>query len=342
MRKIFVLLFGTIVIISCDTTKNQTITKDNVEASANKIKEDTDLDSLKIDLLDNLIAISKGRDEYIQSRLKKNDKSSIEKYVVSSEKFDENVDNLFSYFIANKVTYKMLLTEIDTLKSLTDKRESQLESAYVEVDELCKKKQFDIEEKERKAKVIKDSLNKMIDLKIISIKETEIDYRDVVQVAIQMTNKTNKKIEAISFNMELRDKLGTNLGTLRCRSNDGFLKSDVGYWTYDRWDNDEMYKSLRNTNVSHVTTTKEITKLNIAGELISAYNDLEDFAIDYSYKSPKKLAGYCPYLDDNDDLNKKIEKQHEQTSKEIKDKLKIFTKYNDFNSKLFDFSQLLK
>ncbi|MFD1000289.1 hypothetical protein ACFQ21_13280 [Ohtaekwangia kribbensis] len=341
MRQTLLLLLLTVTAFSCDTTKNQIITKDNVESSVTKIKKDKDLDSTKIDLLDNLVALTKGREEYINMRLKDESKKAIEKYIVSKEKFDENVDALFSYFLANKVSYKMLLTEIDTLNLLKDKEDKELESVYNEIDRFCKGRQKEIEEKELKARVIKDSLNKMVDLKILSIKETEIDYHDVIQVAIQMINKTDKKIEAIGFNMELTDKLGTNLGTLRCKSNNGFLKSDIGHWVYDRWENDEIYKSLRNTDVSHVTTKQEVTRLNIAGELISAYGDLEDLAIDLKYKTPKKLKGYCSYLDDEDELSKKVDAVRDKTLKEIKVKLVSFTKYNEFNSKLLDFSQLL-
>merc|ERR1711976_773175 len=102
----------------------------------------------------------------------------------------------------------------------------------------------------------------MVDLKIIGIRETEYDYRDVVEVKIQMTNKTSKPIEAISFNMVLTDKLGNKLATLRCRSNDRFVNSDVGYWTYERWDRSEIYNALKNTKLSHITTKQEITKIN--------------------------------------------------------------------------------
>lgn len=341
MRRMFLLLPLSVIVLSCDATRDQIIIKDNVELSVVKIKENSDLDSTKIDLLDNLVALAKGRDEYINMRLKDDKEKSLKKYIVSKEKFDENVDNLFSYFLANKISYNKLLTEVDTLKLLRDKEDKALEGVYQEIDMFCRKRQKEIEEKELKARVIKDSLNKMVDLRILSIKETKIDYRDVVQVAIQMINKTDKKIEAIGFNMELTDKLGTNLGTLRCKSNNGFLKSDIGHWVYDRWENDEIYKSLRNTNVSHVTTKQEVTRLNIAGELISAYGDLEDLVIDLKYKTPKKLKGYCSYLDDEDELSKKVDAVRDKTLKEIKVKLVSFAKYNEFNSKLFDFSQLL-
>ena len=71
----------------------------------------------------------------------------------------------------------------------------------------------------------------------------------------------------------MTDKLGTVVATLGCKSNNGFSKSDVKYWYYDRWDNSEIYKSLRNTSASHVTAKQEVTKLNLAGELLSAYDN---------------------------------------------------------------------
>ncbi len=341
MKKILPFILTVFTFASCDTTKNQIITRENIESSVLKIKEDKNLDSAKINILDNLVSLSKGREDYIKARLKDLESEIIEKYVINDENFKENADNLFKYFLENKVTYKILLTEIDTLTAIQDKFSKRLEDVNKQIDDFCSKKQKEIDEKEKRASVIKDSLNKMVDIKIISIRETEIDYRDVVQVAIQMTNKTNKKIEAISFNLELTDKLGTKLATLGCRSNDGFSKSDVGYWVYDRWENDEIYKSLRNTNVSHVIAKQEITRLNIAGELISAYGDIDDYVSNLNYKTPKKLNGECPYLDRDDELNKKVDEENKRMSNEIKDKLNILSKYNEFSGKIFDFTKIL-
>lgn len=340
MKKIFLYILIVLIITSCDNTKNQVITIDNIESSVLKIKEDEGLDSAKANVLDNLVSLSKGRGEYIKTRLKDLDKETIEKIVISEEEFKENADNLFRYFTENKVSYKILLNEVDTLISIQEKVNKRLENVYRLVDEFCTKKQKDIEEDEKQASVIKDSLNRMVDIKLISIRETEIDYRDVVQVAIQMTNKTSKKIEAISFDLELTDKLGTKLGTLGCRSNDGFLKSDIGYWVYDRWDNQEIYKNLRNMNVSHVTAKQEITRLNLSGDLISAYDGIGDYVINSNYKSPDKLNGECPYLDKNDELSMKIKDENEKMEIEIKEKLKILSKYNEFNGKIFDFTKI--
>lgn len=335
MRNIYLALLTVLLLNSCDGTLNQTITKENIEATALKIKEDKDLDSLKIEILDNLVAISKGRYSYI----KQQKSESLSKYIIDDEKFVKNVDDLFNKFTTDKITYKILLKEADSLNQMREGLNKKFETVYKEIDNFCATKQKEIDEREVKAKRIKDSLNQMVKIKLLSIKETEIDYKDVIEVALQLTNLTNKKVEAIAFDLELTDKLGTVVATLGCKSNSGFSKSDIKFWYYDRWDNSEIYKSLRNTSASHVTAKQEITKLNLAGELLSAYPMLDNYETNFSYKSPDKLTGYCPYLDKDDELTKKVDSEQEKMFKRVKDELKALSMYNEFNGQVYDFSK---
>ena len=197
MRNVYLIILTALLLSSCDRTLNQTITKENIEATTLKIKEDKDLDSLKIEILDNLVAISKGRETYI----KQQGSESLAKYIIDEDKFSKNADDLFKKFATDKVTYKMILTEADSLIQMRESLNKKLENVYKEIDEFCTTKQKEINENELKARKIKDSLNQMVKIKLMSIRETEIDYKDVIEVVIQMTNLTNKRVEAIAFDL---------------------------------------------------------------------------------------------------------------------------------------------
>ncbi len=340
--KLYLILLMTIIISSCSNILNEKIDSQTLETNVQKIKENfPELDSAKIELMDNLIAINKGRESFVSYFDREDDESSIEKYIVDEEKFNEIKDNIFNYFKAQEITFKLLFAEYDTVKLINEKYDNQNQELYKQIDEYCTNRQKEIEEKEKKAEEIKTKLNQMVELKIISIQETEYDYRDVVQVKIQMINKTSKPVEALSFNIEITDKLGNKLATLGCRTNDRFVKSDIGYWTYDRWDHDDIYKALRNTKISHITTKQEITKINLGGELISAYGDLDDLlTINYDYSTPDKLTGYCPYLDEDHELSKKIESMKNSREKEIEKSTPVLNKYSEMTSKFLDFSNI--
>jgi hypothetical protein len=345
MRNIYALLLPiTVLITSCTSILDNRIESSTIESNVQQIKKKyPELDSLKLEILEGLVIFNKGREAYI-SRLEEKMKDaeySVEKMIVPEEAFNEQRDNLFNYLKSEEISFNNLLSEIDTVNAINDRFDIEAQVIYMKTDSFCIEKQKEIEEREQKVKEIKTKLNSMVDLKIISIRETERDYRDVVEVKIQMINKTSKPIEAISFNMEITDKLGNKLATLRCRSNDRFVKSDVGYWTFGRWDESDIYKALRNTKLSHISTKQEISKINHGGELISVYDDIEDLlVINYDYTTPEKLYGYCPYLEDTDELKTELERLKEKKEKEIEKSTPIINKYQTITSKLIDFSKM--
>jgi hypothetical protein len=334
-------LLGPILFLSCSNSLNEVIDSQSLEENVLSIKEKyPDLDSTKIIVLDDLISLNKGRESYIQAFDKKlkDTELSIEKYLVEEDKFNEIKESVFNYFKAQEITFKKLFIELDTVKSISDRIEKENESIYKQIDDYCKNKQQEIDEKEKKAEAIKVELNQMAEIKIISLNETEYDYRDVIEVKIQMTNKTSKPIEAISFSLDLTDKLGTKIATLNCKSNDRFLKSDIGTWTYDRWDNDDIYKALKNTKITHISSKQSINRLNLGGELISAFDNLDELLINFHYTTPVKLYGHCPYLEKTDELYLRIENQRDKENKLIEKSTPILNKYQDMTDDLLDFS----
>ncbi|MAO38336.1 MAG: hypothetical protein CMP12_20990 [Zunongwangia sp.] len=345
MRKIYApLLTLAVLITSCTSVLDNKIESSTIESNVQQIKEkNPELDTLKLEILESLVTFNQGREAYIAELEEKMDDSdySLEKMIVSEETFNEQIDNLFNYLKAQEISFNKLFSEIDTVNAINNRFDIEAQDIHKEIDDFCNEKQKEIDGREEKAKEIKAELNSMVDLKIISIRETERDYRDIVEVKIKMTNKISEPIEAISFNIEITDKLGNKLATLRCRSNDRFVKSDIGYWTYGRWDQSDTYKALKNTKLSHISTKQEITKINHGGKLISAYDNMDDLlVINYEYNSPEKLYGYCPYLEDTDDLKIELEKLKKKKEKEIERSTPIINKYQTITSKLIDFSKM--
>lgn len=309
------LIMSFFVLSSCSSVLNEIIDVQKIKEDAITIKDKyPDLDSMKIRILDNLLALSQNRNEYVKfydEQMKGLD-FSMEKYIVNDEKFNEIKEKTFNYLKAQEITYKIFFTEVDSMKAISDRFDRQNEILYKQIDDFCIKKQTEIDEREKNADKIRNELNQMVDLKVIGITDREYDYRDVIEVKVQMTNKTNKPIEAISFRLDLTDKLGTRITSLNCKTNDSFIKSDIGTWQYDRWDNSEVYKALKNVKISHISSQQTINIINHNGKIISAYDGVRDFVINLDYTTPKKLSGYCPYLEDEDDLKIRIKEMEEK------------------------------
>lgn len=337
-----------IIVLACNPV-NKEIDRNSMEKDIAKIKEKikgSDPDSVKINMLDEFLSISKDREYYIafQKRISTGD-YSLEKYVVPDDIFKERSAQFFAELKAKKYTYNQLFKELDEIEAIKNKYYKELEPIYKQIDSLCCSFQKYVDGSAKRAELFKDSLNKIVDLKLVSIYQTRIDYSDVIAVRIELINKTNKPIEAISFQVDLTDKLGSMVATLNCKTNNRFTKSYVGVWSYGRYDKSEIYNSLLNVSASNVTMKKQINKINLDGELLGVdidnltMGDYLKYRLDYQYKSPlKKLSGYCPYLVDDNPYNKKASEIEVKRSSEIKNgNFPIMKLWNEFT--IFDFSK---
>ena len=175
----FLLVF---FICSCSSLSEKIDIK-TIDKVVEKIKKDNPkLDSAKINVLDRLNAIAKGRDAYIKFL----NSGYFDKYVADEKQFNEVRDNLFNYFKAEKITYNSIFVEMDSAKAINTRLQSENIDLIKKIDAFCSKKQKEMDLKEAKFAILKDSLNKMIQIKLISIQTTERDYRDVVQVKIRL------------------------------------------------------------------------------------------------------------------------------------------------------------
>lgn len=325
MKRLILLSSLALLLVCCNRT-GKVIFQDNLEKDVISIKKSlnsTELDSFKINVLDELISYSKDL-EYFKKSLNKRlgSDNTLSEYLVSEDAFKENSEKLFKELKDKKYTFKQLFKEIEGIYEINEKYYKELEPIYKEIDSLCSTFQLIIDENEKKAEIMKDSLNKIVDLKLISITKTEIDYSDVIAVRIQMINKTNRPIEALSFAVTLTDKLGSEIATLNCKTNDRFVKSDIGLWTFERFGNrSDIYDELLNVNASHVSLKQVIKKVNLDGELIGSeldnlqLNDHFQYIVNLHYKTPKnRLNGFCGYLDTDNpysEKEKEIEKRKE-------------------------------
>jgi hypothetical protein len=318
-----------VIFQACDKA-DRVINRETIEDDIKSIigtVYDNDVDSLRFYVLSELLAFSKDLDFYVESQTKGAGglDEDLMKYLVSEETFKANTDKFFDEVRSKRYTYNQLLNEINVVISIREKYYRELEPIYKEVDSLCSLFQRMVDDKERNARVMKDSLNMLVEIKLISIEETKIDYSNAIAVRIQFINRTSKPIEAMSFAATLTDKLGIEVATLNCKTNDRFVKSDIGLWTYNEYgDAREIYKKLQNVSASHVTMKSTVKRINLGGVLVGS--DLEDLHMgDYlryftnlHYRTPAgKLFGYCGYMSRENPYDKSIDEIVERRDIEI-------------------------
>ena len=113
--KIISFILLTMVIGSCSDVLDKNINKATIENDIEKIKViNPKIDKFKLEILETILAFSKGRESYIEF-IKSED------YIVDEVKFNEAIDSLFNYFGANNITYDDLIKELDLIQVINEK-----------------------------------------------------------------------------------------------------------------------------------------------------------------------------------------------------------------------------
>jgi hypothetical protein len=350
-RNTYLLLLSSLLylmITSCDKT-DKIINRETIEEDVKMVKEtikDNDKDSNKTNLLDEIVSLSKDLDfykEYHKSHF--NGYEYDEKYFVSKTTFKENTDKFFNELKDKKYTYKQFMKEIDDLNRIWDENYNELVPLYNKVDSLCSSFQKMVDSTETESRRKLDSLSRLIDLKIVDIEKTYRDFKKGIEVHVQFINRTGKPIEALSFTIDLTDKLGYKLTTLDLYSNDGVSNSGVQYWFFEKDEYEDIYKTLENVRANQVITKYRLKKINSNGTIIGKEvenlksNEYLHCYQNIHYTTPlKRLNGRCSYLIENDPYTKKINEIRDKRDKEMnRNSFPVYNLY--FNVKVFDFSE---
>lgn len=295
-NSLLIIVLLSILIFGCSKTTDKLINKETIESDYKSLSEEGILTGRQDTVLNMLVTLSKGRNEYI----KKNDlNEDAAKILVDEEEFSKVTGELFNELKSSEVRYGDLLSEIATLESDQKKGQRKIDSLYVLVDNRCTELQKEIDSSSQ-------VLNKLVNFKLQNIKSGTYNYRDYVGVSILATNNSGKTVEAVSFNLKIYDKLDEVITTLICTSSQRFNNSSNLYYEYEEYDYDrrDIYKALEQTSMRRVGRTEQnIRRINLDGEILGKDQ------INFSYESPKSLIGFCPYINENDELMMEIEAQ---------------------------------
>lgn len=134
MKKTIILLFSASLFASCTNVIEKKIAFSTIEKDVKKIEKDNpQLDSLKVYILNNMVALSKGNEAY-----KKHQDSLHGFSMVIGASFEKDVKNLFNYYSENKLTYGQLLSEIDTIIKLNKIYKEKFNNMTIEIKNVYK------------------------------------------------------------------------------------------------------------------------------------------------------------------------------------------------------------
>lgn len=141
------LLFFTLFTTSCNnkSATDKLIVKETLKQDFEEIKkENPDMDSLKIRMVESLIMLADGREVYLDKLIEGEEEKRqlFNGYIVEEAEFNKVVDEIFDNFKKEKVTYTVLFAELDSLQQYSDNfKAEKLQPLFKEVEEECQKRQ---------------------------------------------------------------------------------------------------------------------------------------------------------------------------------------------------------
>ena len=300
MNQVFPLVVCLLILIAACNPIHQKINRSTVEQNVYEIiSANSGLDSTQIRILKFLVKVSKDRDFYIRKEKEEYGNCAHESYLADEATFTHNTRALFQQI--QDYSYQDLLEEINNIHKIQEKYSLIQKPLNREIDSLCNIFQKIVDRKEAETSMTANSLSHFVDIKILDISTKEREYREVVELKVQLINKTNKPIEAISFNIETHDQSGAELPRLKWKSSTRLIKSTTLYRTYDEYEYWEVFNAYKKRNLQNLSYKVTINKINLAHQILEASTDilaLEDFyftGFNYHFQ-PAISYGNCKYL----------------------------------------------
>jgi hypothetical protein len=130
------------------------------------------------------------------------------------------------------------------------------------------------EEKERieeeKRRIIleqkQDSLSKLVQITVTDIYKNDQSYSDQMCMKIKMISNNKKRVNSLSFSVNVEDKKGNNLGRGSMKNSDSFTNYDSGSWCWSSYN--DLYSILNGSSVDDYHYSYEIRSMIYDGELI--------------------------------------------------------------------------
>ena len=230
--------------------------------------------NLSITLLSLLFVFSCSQDPKIKNYSEENvkddlllfsdyDKELIQGYVIRQTMINE-MSGIFDVTESDKVDLKSL-TYGDMISSQTMFLQEQVRKDSLQKIEDEKKR---IEEEKRRVflQQQQDSLQKLVQITVIDVYKSEQSYTDKMCMKVKMESKNKKRVNSLSFSVNVEDKKGNQLGRGSMKNSDSFTNYDTGSWCWGSYN--DLYSILDGSSVNDYHYSYEIRSMIYDGELV--------------------------------------------------------------------------
>lgn len=289
------------------------------------IAKDPEMPEDKVEILEHYIALFKDRESYVD-HMTKQDEDFDDETVISNKQFIKKTDKFFTRLAKKEYTYQDMLDEIDKRVEVNEQFDEDLKPLQLEIDSLCEIFQSKIDSVQSRQDAMKDSLDRMLSFEIIQIKSDYEYYSSSVDVKIKMINHTGKPIEAVSFHIDVKDKLGEPITEMKLQTMEQFTTEKTETFTFSRYgDNSDAFRELQDVELNQIAYTSTVRKINVGGEIFEQGGS----GAPMTYKENFRYSGYnvhfegkgdgdCPYLIRGSEYEEEIAELTAEKEEELK------------------------
>ncbi len=288
------------------------------------ISRDPEMPEQKLELLEHYIAVFKDRDTYVDHMSKK-DKNFPEESVISNKQYITKTDKFFERLVKKEYTYQDLLDEIDKRVEVDKQFDEDLKPLQTKIDSICEELQARIDSAQSRQDEMRDSLDKMITFKIVSVRSDNEYYSSSVDVKIDMTNNAGKPIEAVSFVIDVKNKLGEPITEMKLQTMQRITDQKTETFTFSRYgDNSSAFTALQSLDISQIDYKASVKKINVSGEIYEQDGSGQPVLIGENFRYSgfnahfeAKGEGSCPYLLTGSAMEKEYSELMKDKEKEL-------------------------
>ncbi|NJM16322.1 MAG: hypothetical protein HC896_13945 [Bacteroidales bacterium] len=211
-------------------------------------------------------------------------------------------DTLFNYLEENNMSYALVFSQLDTIKSVGQSYAAKIRGVFNQIDDFCEEHQQVLEE----FMALKAKINQLAEIRILALRDTKWDvYKDVKEIKVRVYNKTHETIRFITFNLRITSTDTNFTAIIPCKVELPISSFRDQSFIFDERAHANYHNQLSKIKYQRYKYSYQIKDIYYGDNKLTLHKKEFEEVFSENFTSPLITANpspYCPYLESGDSL----------------------------------------